>query len=225
MAEWLKAAVLKTVRGASPSWVRILLPPPPTLGYSSYPQNFAICQKELNCFFLEIYPLYDILIFVSPVVDTLCRIEILVIHVFSFYNGQEGSDAKSGAYLTEKAELINLLKKLFSDQLLAVLGTQSSSGPYGNLVAFAATDDLQNLIFATTRSTRKYENLMETPRVAMVMDNRSNHEIDFREAVAVTATGSVKEIDGMDLDHFRKLYLEKHPYLIDFVTADSAQLN
>src|SRR5437867_3386911 len=28
MAEWLKAAVLKTVRGATPSWVRILLPPP-----------------------------------------------------------------------------------------------------------------------------------------------------------------------------------------------------
>ena len=29
MAEWLKAAVLKTVRGESLSWVRILLPPPP----------------------------------------------------------------------------------------------------------------------------------------------------------------------------------------------------
>ena len=28
MAEWLKAAVLKTVRGVTPSWVRILLPPP-----------------------------------------------------------------------------------------------------------------------------------------------------------------------------------------------------
>jgi hypothetical protein len=28
MAEWSMAAVLKTVRGASPSWVRILLPPP-----------------------------------------------------------------------------------------------------------------------------------------------------------------------------------------------------
>jgi hypothetical protein len=28
MAEWSMAAVLKTVRGATSSWVRILLPPP-----------------------------------------------------------------------------------------------------------------------------------------------------------------------------------------------------
>jgi hypothetical protein len=35
MAEWLKAAVLKTVRGASPSWVRILLPPPLLNKYNS----------------------------------------------------------------------------------------------------------------------------------------------------------------------------------------------
>ncbi len=131
---------------------------------------------------------------------------------------------KAGIHLTEKAELTHLLKELFSDQLLAVLGTQSSSGPYGNLVAFAATDDLKNLVFATTRSTRKYENLLKTPRVAIVIDNRSNHEIDFHHAVAVTATGSVEEIDGLELDHFRNLYLEKHPYLIDFVTAPTCAL-
>lgn len=110
------------------------------------------------------------------------------------------------------------------DQLLAVLGTQSQTGPYGNLVAFTATDDLKNLLFATTRSTRKYENLMETPRVAMVIDNRSNRELDFHEAIAVTATGTVKEIHGSNRAHFQKLYLEKHPYLLDFVAAPTCAL-
>ncbi len=38
MAEWLKAAVLKTVRGVTPSWVRILLPPlPHCIFLSSWP--------------------------------------------------------------------------------------------------------------------------------------------------------------------------------------------
>jgi nitroimidazol reductase NimA-like FMN-containing flavoprotein (pyridoxamine 5'-phosphate oxidase superfamily) len=124
----------------------------------------------------------------------------------------------------EKEELVNLINKLFSSQLLAVLGTHSQRGPYGNLVAFAATDDLKNLIFATTRSTRKYENLMETPRVSMVMDNRSNREIDFQEAVAVTATGTVKEIHGSDRDYLKKLYLKRHPYLVDFVDAPTCAL-
>jgi nitroimidazol reductase NimA-like FMN-containing flavoprotein (pyridoxamine 5'-phosphate oxidase superfamily) len=126
--------------------------------------------------------------------------------------------------LTEKAELKNLLQKLFSTQLLAVLGTQEQRGPYGNLVAFAVTDDLKSLLFATTRSTRKYDNLMQTPRVAMVMDNRSNNEEDFHEAVAVTATGSVIELDGAEKDALRSVFLSKHPYLIDFVNAPSSAL-
>ncbi|MBN2320999.1 MAG: pyridoxamine 5'-phosphate oxidase family protein [Acidobacteria bacterium] len=121
-------------------------------------------------------------------------------------------------------ELRNLLQKLFSSQLLAVLGTQSQSGPYGNLVAFAVTEDLKTLLFATTRSTRKYDNLKETPRVAMVIDNRSNDEEDFHEAVAVTATGSVKELDGAEKDRLQSIFLSKHPYLIDFVNAPTCAL-
>lgn len=58
----------------------------------------------------------------------------------------------------------------------------------------------------------------------MVMDNRSNREVDFHEAVAVTATGSVKEINRAERDRFQKLHLEKHPYLIDFVTAPTCAL-
>lgn len=126
--------------------------------------------------------------------------------------------------MTENAELKNLLQKLFSSQLLAVLGTQSQSGPYGNLVAFAVTEDLKTLLFATTRSTRKYINLMKTPRVAMVMDSRSNDEKDFHEAVAVTATGFVKELDGAEKDELQRLFLSKHPYLTDFVHAPTCAL-
>lgn len=126
--------------------------------------------------------------------------------------------------MTEKAELKNLLQKLFSTQLLAVLGTQGQGGPYGNLVAFAVTDDLKSLLFATARSTRKYDNLMQTTRVAMVMDNRSNNKEDFLEAVAVTAIGSVIEVDGAQKDALRSVFLSKHPYLIDFVNAPACAL-
>ncbi len=138
--------------------------------------------------------------------------------------GRENSSSIGRILLSEKEELTDLLQKLFSSQLLAVLGTQSSLGPYGNLVAFAATDDIKNLIFATTRSTRKYENLIKTPRVCMVMGNRSNCEIDFHEAVAVTATGTVKDINGSERVYLQKVYLEKHPYLVDFVAAPTCAL-
>lgn len=126
--------------------------------------------------------------------------------------------------MTEKAEITKLLQRLFSGQLLAVLGTQSDGGPYGNLVAFSATDDLKHLLFATTRSTRKYDNLLKTPQVSMVIDNRSNKEGDFHEAVAVTATGIVKEVSGPERDSLVTIYLAKHPYLLDFVKSPTCAL-
>jgi len=48
------------------------------------------------------------------------------------------------------------LKKLLQSQPLAVLATQSRGQPYASLIAFASSDDLKSLYFATTRATRKY---------------------------------------------------------------------
>jgi heme iron utilization protein len=79
----------------------------------------------------------------------------------------------------ENAESIEeTLRALFRTQRLAVLSTQGSGQPYASLVAFVASDDLQYLYFATARTTRKYHHLDVDPRVAMLMDNRSNLESD-----------------------------------------------
>ena len=129
------------------------------------------------------------------------------------------------AMLMEKTfQLRRFLKDLFASQRLAVLATQSKRQPYGNLVAFMATEDLRHLLFATTRATRKYANISENPRVAMVIDNRSNREADFHQAAAVTATGVVKEMVGPEKKRFQKLYLSKHPYLKDFVSSPTCAL-
>jgi nitroimidazol reductase NimA-like FMN-containing flavoprotein (pyridoxamine 5'-phosphate oxidase superfamily) len=121
-------------------------------------------------------------------------------------------------------QLRQFLKDLFASQRLAVLATQSKRQPYGNLVAFMATEDLKHVLFATTRATRKYANISENPRVAMVIDNRSNREADFHRAAAVTATGVVKEVAGPEKKRFQKLYLSKHPYLKDFVSSPTCAL-
>jgi hypothetical protein len=44
------------------------------------------------------------------------------------------------------AQLKAFLKDLFASQRLAVLATQSKKQPYGNLVAFVATEDLNHLL-------------------------------------------------------------------------------
>ena len=124
----------------------------------------------------------------------------------------------------ESTQLVQILKALFSSQRLAILATEGNGQPYGNLVAFAATDDLKDLLFATTRSTRKYANLSRAPRAAMVIDNRTNRESDFHEAIAATATGIVMEVEDPEKEPLLRLYLSKHPYLKDFVSSPNCAL-
>jgi heme iron utilization protein len=113
------------------------------------------------------------------------------------------------------------IRDLFRMQKLAVLSTHNAGQPYASLVAFAATEDLRHLYFATARTTRKYRNLSLDPRVAMLMDSRSNLDSDVHTAVAVTATGTAAEVNGQERDQGAQRYLARHPYLQDFIGAET----
>ena len=109
------------------------------------------------------------------------------------------------------------LDDLLKTQKLAVLATHSEGEPYGSLVFFAADPDGREILFATYRSTRKYANLASNPRVAMLIDSRSNLDTDIHQAMAVTATGTVEEPPPGERGACRRIYLEKLPHLSDFV--------
>lgn len=116
-------------------------------------------------------------------------------------------------------QLEQVVRELMATQPLAVLATHSEAGPYASLVAFAATDDLRSLLFATTRATRKFANLQADPRVAFLVDNRSNDAADFRDAVAATIRGRAEEVADAEREGLLALYLGKHPHLRDFVDS------
>lgn len=59
---------------------------------------------------------------------------------------------------------------------------------------------------------------------AMVIDNRSNKEGDFHEAIAVTAVGKVEEVGSLEKEQLKALYLAKHPGLLDFVQSPTCAL-
>lgn len=83
-----------------------------------------------------------------------------------------------------------MIKRTFAAQRFAVLVTQSNGQPYCNLVAFAEADNLKNLIFVTSRDTRKYANIQASEKVAVLIDSRINQVSDLNSAVAATALGT-----------------------------------
>jgi nitroimidazol reductase NimA-like FMN-containing flavoprotein (pyridoxamine 5'-phosphate oxidase superfamily) len=113
------------------------------------------------------------------------------------------------------------LKALFTSQQFAVLATQDEGLPYVSLMAFAATDDLKRLIFATQRDTRKYANLIGNPRAAALIDDRTNQGSDTKQAVAVTVLGKMKELDK---NQHSGIFLKKHPHMETFVKSSSCAL-
>jgi heme iron utilization protein len=126
--------------------------------------------------------------------------------------------------MTQSEELVELVRTLFSSQRLAVLATQDYGQPYTNLMAFAASGDLKHLIFATTRATRKYANLLADPRVSILVDNRANTPEDFSQAAAVTALGRAWELHGRERQEYLTSYLARHPYLEEFTAAPACAL-
>ena len=114
---------------------------------------------------------------------------------------------------------------LLNQEHYAVLCTQGEGQPYGSVVAYAASDDLQHLVFATPTTTRKYRLLCGCPRVALVIDSRSRFPDDLTQVAAVTVTGRATEIPkGPEFDLLADLLVSRHPHLEAFVLAPSSAL-
>ncbi|WP_163339433.1 pyridoxamine 5'-phosphate oxidase family protein [Desulfopila sp. IMCC35008] len=124
---------------------------------------------------------------------------------------------------TEK-EVQDKINALLESQQLAVLSTQRDGQPYSSLMAFAYSADLQNIVVATGKSTRKHQNIVQDSRVSLLIDNRSNSEDDFHAAMALTVVGKAELIEGAEQSDYRQLYLSRHPYLGKFLSAPTTAL-
>lgn len=128
--------------------------------------------------------------------------------------------------MTAELQLKNEIAELLASQKLAALSTQSADGfAYASLIAFAAADDLQTIVLATPKATRKFANIKNNPKVSLLIDNRSNQEEDFHAAKAVTIMGVAEEQQIAEPgNQLVSLYLRKHPYLDGFLRSPTTAL-
>lgn len=124
----------------------------------------------------------------------------------------------------DQTQALKPIQTLFDTESLAVLSTQKNGQPYASLVAVAVTDDLEHIIFLTPKTTRKYENLTASPRVAMLINNSQNQAKDIYNAISVTAIGRAAIVDGKDRTGLLNLYLNRHPHLKAFAKAPTTAM-
>lgn len=129
-----------------------------------------------------------------------------------------------GYVMTDREQLQERLSQLFVSQKLAVLATQEGGQPYASLIAFAASEDLKELYFATPRATRKFAYLQANPKVALLIDNRSNQDEDIHQAIAATVLGAAAEVAYEERERVVRHYLARHPHLEEFARSPSTAL-
>lgn len=118
-------------------------------------------------------------------------------------------------------EIQPILRGLFRSQRYAVLATGDRGQPFASLMAFAATEDLGQLVVLTERATRKFANLRANRRVALLIDDRENKGSDTEESMAVTAIGVAEAVEPDAAAPLLELFLARHPYLTAFAASPS----
>ena len=120
-------------------------------------------------------------------------------------------------------EIFNKVKKLLEAQKYAVIATNKDKIPYTNIIAFASTEGLGNIYFATKKDSTKFLNLINNPCVSLLIDDRKNLSSDIMNATAVSVEAEVKEVNEKK-EKLKKILLEKHPELRGFLNEPNCEL-
>ena len=126
--------------------------------------------------------------------------------------------------MTKREEALDWVLSLLESQLVGVLATEGGGTPYASLVAFAFTPDMRKLMFVTPISSRKFRNVGENSRVALLVDDRRNLPSDLKNAAAVTAVGSAKLAEKEEEERMLRILMDRHPCLNEFAQFSSSAL-
>jgi nitroimidazol reductase NimA-like FMN-containing flavoprotein (pyridoxamine 5'-phosphate oxidase superfamily) len=126
--------------------------------------------------------------------------------------------------MDNKENILNEIKYLLDSQFFCVLATKSKEYPYCSLMAYAVSHNCQDIIFATSRNTHKYENLKQNPQISLLIDSRSNQAQDITDAQALTVLGTASDINDDLYENYLELYLKKNPNLKSFVNESDCAL-
>jgi len=100
--------------------------------------------------------------------------------------------------MDQKQKVLDFLKT----QKEMVIATESNSIPEAALMGFCEYDNL-NLMFGTDTTTRKFQNIQNNSRVAIVFGHS--------DGITVQYEGIVSIIIGTEIEEYKKKYFEKQP--------------
>jgi len=116
------------------------------------------------------------------------------------------------------------IEDIFKISRFAVLATEGNGQPHASLIAVTPVDSYRKLIFATYRNTRKYQNLVQNGKVAILVESIDISRSGLKESFVLTAFGHVEEIESAEKNMVFNAHLERHPGLLSFMQSEDCSL-
>jgi heme iron utilization protein len=122
-------------------------------------------------------------------------------------NGSTITDSKMRNHIQFKG----YVREVIQANRFAVLATESDGQPHASLIAITPAEEYRILIFATYRNTRKYTNLVQNGKVAILFENRSVNSKREQEISVLTAFGQADEVEKPHVDSDLRAHILRHP--------------
>ena len=116
-------------------------------------------------------------------------------------------------------QLKKYVQRVIQANRFAVLATECDSQPHASLIAITPTEEYRALIFATYRNTRKYTNLVQNGKVAILFENRTVKSKSEQEISVLTAFGRAEEIRIENTNPDLLAHMLRHPELSTFLLS------
>jgi len=105
------------------------------------------------------------------------------------------------------------VQEILQGNRYAVLATEYDGQPHASLIAVTPAEGHLKLIFATYRNTRKYTNLIQNGKVAILFENRSIKDLNEPGISVLTAFGVAEEVVTGNSIKDIHAHLLRHPEL------------
>lgn len=112
------------------------------------------------------------------------------------------------------------IEDIFKNSRFAVLATEADGQPHASLIAVTPLEGFRQLVFATYRNTRKYNNIVQNTKVAVLVESIDINRAGPYKSFVLTAFGHAEEIETLEKNMVFNTHLERHPELSSFLQSE-----
>lgn len=112
--------------------------------------------------------------------------------------------------------MLEKITRLIAEQDICVLATVFENRPHCSLMAYVASTDGRRIHMVTSRSTKKYSNLMRNTSVSLLIDDRTASGRETTSALTLAGT-CAPMAEGEAREQARQAIAGRHPHLSKFV--------